>query len=52
LGQIWLLLSGFGICFALLSGLEEVLAGQYLKAGSAVVLGVLIYVVIRRQKRE
>lgn len=52
LGHIWLLLSAFGICFALLSSLEEVVSGRYVKAGAALILGLLIYVVIGRNKRE
>jgi hypothetical protein len=52
LGQVWLLLSAFGICFALLSGFQELLRGESAKAIGAVVLGLLVYLAIGRTKRE
>ncbi len=51
-GQVWLLLSAFGICFALLSGLQEIGRGETMKASAAVVLGVVIYLGLGRTKRE
>lgn len=51
LGHVWLLLSAFGICFALLSCVEDVLAGHYAKAVGALLGGLLVYRFIGRSKR-
>lgn len=52
LGQVWLLLSAFGICFALLSSAEEIGRGEIGKAVGALLLGVLVYLTVGRPKRE
>ena len=52
LGQLWLLLAAFGICFALLSALEEAARGDYLKALAAVALGLVVYAAVGRPRQE
>jgi ABC-type polysaccharide/polyol phosphate export permease len=52
LGQAWLLLSAFGICFAILSGIEEIARGDVAKSLAAVGLGLVVYLTIARPARE
>lgn len=52
LGQVWLLLSAFGICFAALSSVQELARGEVFKALGAAVLGTIVYANIGRQKQE
>lgn len=52
LGQIWLLLSAYGICFAVLSSIEEALQGNYWKTVGACVLGITVYLTLAKNKKE
>jgi len=52
LGQVWLLLSAFGICFAALSAVEEIANGEVAKSLAALGLGLIVYLTIGRPKRE
>ncbi len=45
-------MSGFGICFALFSSVEELSQGQCGKSVAALLVGAAIYVVIGRNKVE
>jgi len=52
LGQRWLVLSGFGICFAVLSSVQEVWRGDIAKSLLALVLGLAIYLTVGRPTQE
>lgn len=52
LGHVRLLLSAFGICFALLSSLRELWQGEIAKTAGALALGLPKSLSVGRPKRE
>lgn len=50
--HLWLILAAFGVWFAVLSGLEEVVSGKFWKAGVSLVLGVLVYFIIKTKTKK
>jgi hypothetical protein len=49
---IWFILGAYGIYFAILSGVEEVLNGKYWKLIFAFILGLLSYFIMGRKSRN
>lgn len=47
--HLWLILAAYGVWFALLSGMEEILNGKIWKAGLALILGAITYLIIERK---
>jgi len=41
--QLWLILAAYGVWFAVLSGLEEMVNGKYWKLPLALLLGLVTY---------
>jgi len=48
LHHLWLVLAAYGVWFAVLSGVEEVVNGKYWKAITSLVLGIAVYVIIEK----
>ncbi len=49
LHHAWLILAAYGVWFAVLSGLEEVVNGKFWKASLALILGVITYLIIEKK---
>jgi hypothetical protein len=52
LKQLWLVLSAYGVWFAILSGMEEVLHDKYWKVAMSLFLGLLVYYIIEIRNRK
>gem|GEM_PF-3261074 len=50
--HLWLILGAYGVWFALLSGLEEVVNGKYWKFLLSLFLGVIVYWAIELRVRS
>lgn len=50
--HMWLILASYGVWFAIFSGLEEISIGKYLKAVSALILGIVTYLIFEQRDKK